>query len=60
MEGNTFVISDLGLAFQDGALDMTMHVDANWASNPTDWKSISGLLCFYWQRGSFMGKQKTK
>ena len=58
MEGNTFVINDLGLAFQDGSLDMTLHVDANWASDHIDWKSISGYCVFIGNMVALWGSKK--
>ena len=38
--------SDLGLTFQASSSDMRLHVDVDWASDPTDWKSFSGYCVF--------------
>ena len=50
--------SDLGLTFQASSSNIRLHVDADWASDPTNWKSISGYCVFIGNVVALWGSKK--
>ena len=50
--------SDLGLTFQASSSNMILHVDADWGSDSTDRKPISGYCVFISNVGALWGSKK--